>query len=97
MGTSDCAIVCLFVVVVLWEHLYNNLQYITRIIMRLWRLHCNSSYCLLCPLLIDLVGRHAPHHLVLELDSSAPPPPAPLCSKAFPIAVKGKAGRKCDL
>ena len=35
VGTSDHATICLFVVVEFWEHLYNYLQYITMIIMRL--------------------------------------------------------------
>ena len=38
---------------------------------------------------IDPVGSHAPHQLVSELELSLPPP-APLCSKALPVALQGR-------
>ena len=60
---------------------------------------CNFHSCLLyvSHARIDPVGSHAPHHLVSKLALSPPPPPAPLCSEALPVALQGRDWRKCDL
>ena len=62
-------------------------------------MRCNHSFS--SPVRLSCVhrscGEPRPTSVGFEARALSPPPPAPLCSEALPVALQGRDWQKCDL